>query len=142
MANITPLDIEISKPGKNTVDSDFILKILGDFKQKPIDTFVREGLQNCLDARIDGTPKVCVDINVIEGESKTFISLLGNKTQKNTKWQKAHKVKTRHIMLVRETIEGWTRRRLGPALTVNLKDSSTKSVTVKGSRCWRLLRLG
>lgn len=118
MANITPLDIEISKPGKNTVDSDFILKILGDFKQKPIDTFVREGLQNCLDARIDGTPKVCVDIDVIEGESKTFLSLLGNKTQKNTKWQKTHKVKTRHKMLVlRDCCTTGLDGELGPALT-------------------------
>ena len=81
------------KPGKNTVDSDFILKILDDFKQKPIDTFVREGLQNCLDARIDGTPKVCVDINVIEGESKTFISLLGNKPKKIPSGKKLIKLK-------------------------------------------------
>ena len=57
MANITPLDIEISKPGKNTVDSDFILKILGDFAKTDRYICPRRA-QNCLDARIDGTPKV------------------------------------------------------------------------------------
>ena len=118
MPTLKPLDIEISKPGKNTVDSDFILKILGDFKQKPIDTFVREGLQNCLDARIAGTREVCVVIDIVEGDSKTFLSLLDNKTQKNTKWQKAHNVQKRHKMLVlRDSCTTGLDGDLGPNLT-------------------------
>ena len=55
------LDIERSQPGKNTVNSDFILKSLNDFDQKPIDTFVREGLQNCLDAHIPKIKKIHVN---------------------------------------------------------------------------------
>ena len=91
------LDIERSQPGKNTVNSDFILKSLNDFDQKPIDTFVREGLQNCLDAHIPKIKKIHVNIDIKDCYSAPFTNLLDASTQKNL-----HRLKfpAKHSLLV------------------------------------------
>ena len=70
------MKIEIAEPGRMTQSGSSLLRLIQNNDMPLLDLFVRESVQNCLDAHLEGVDSVCVDFLSGYFESDAFLQYL------------------------------------------------------------------